>query len=81
MPWILRRSPAKSDPQELPHVLNFLSEDTLENWLQLLELDVSGIAVPTRYLNAVVWLQEEILRDIVYNYGFPQVAAKFVEVF
>lgn len=71
-------SPVEGNTQELSHIKNALSYQTLQDRLQFLQLRVPGVVVPADNVDPVVWLHVKILGNIVDNKGFPDVSAQLI---
>ena len=61
---------------EIPDIRDSLPNQWFQNWFELLKFNIVGITIPTDDLNPVLVLQLKVLRNIVNNYGFLDVATQ-----
>jgi len=70
--------PIEGNAQELSHIKNALSYQTLQNRLQFLQLRVPRVVIPTDNVDPIVWLHVKILSNIVHDKGFPDISAQLI---
>lgn len=78
--WDLPQNLIPIGPQSTPHIWTFLLNDFTQQRSDLVEEMVSHVIVPRWDENSVVWLQDEVIADVVDDNCLFYVASKQTEV-